>query len=139
MRFIDVRTSSSRAKLSVRKTPGCYSVGAAGTGKTRLALQAAASLAYDSSRESSSWTSRAPRAHAVAEAIARRWIFGNGGDGLSLMEALQGYLAKRQVLLILDNFEHLLPAAGDAATLLPVAQGFHPGHQQGSAALRPSG
>ena len=95
-------------------------VGAAGTGKTRLALQAAASLA-GRFQQGVFFVDLAVLREPlqVAEAIAAALDFREaGGDGLPLMEALKGYLAKRQVLLILDNFEHLLPAAGDAATLL---------------------
>jgi predicted ATPase/DNA-binding SARP family transcriptional activator len=95
-------------------------VGAAGTGKTRLALQAAAAVtgAFEQGvffadlgalREAVQMTG------AIAGAVGFREP---GGDGRSLPGALRDYLARRRVLLILDNFEHLLPAARDVAILL---------------------
>ena len=41
-----------------------------------------------------------------------------GGDGRTLLETLEDYLAGKKVLLLLDNFEHLLPAAPEVAQLL---------------------
>jgi predicted ATPase len=42
--------------------------------------------------------------------------------GLSIIEALAGVLARRQLLLVLDNCEHVAAAAAElCATLLPAA------------------
>ena len=43
-----------------------------------------------------------------------------------LFDALQAQLAERRVLLVLDNFEHLLPAAIDLARLLEACGGVAP-------------
>ena len=40
------------------------------------------------------------------------------GGGRSLLERLAGHLSSRDMLLVLDNLEHLLPAAADLADLL---------------------
>jgi predicted ATPase len=95
-------------------------VGAAGTGKTRLAQQAAAGMVGQFEQgvffvDLAALREPMQMAGAIAAALDFREA---GGDGRSLMETLKDYLARRQVLLILDNFEQLLPAARDAATLL---------------------
>jgi predicted ATPase len=42
----------------------------------------------------------------------------SGGDSRSLMDTLKDYLGGKQILLLLDNFEHLLSAAPKVAELL---------------------
>ncbi len=95
-------------------------VGAAGTGKTRLALQAAACV-VDRFEQGVFFVDLAAlhEPAQIAGAIAAALVFQESrGDGRSLMQSLKDYLARRQLLLILDNFEHLLPAARHVATLL---------------------
>lgn len=86
--------------------------GPGGVGKTRVALEAAA-LAVDHFA-GGAWLAplaavRAPELvlPAVAQAL-----------DLAETEALPSYLREREVLLLLDNFEHVLPAAADIAQLL---------------------
>jgi class 3 adenylate cyclase len=89
--------------------------GPGGTGKTRLALQVAAELA-DGLRDGAFWVSLAGLtdplllASEVAQTIGAR-------------EDLMGFLRGRSLLLLLDNFEHLLDAAPVVSTLLGAGAG----------------
>jgi predicted ATPase len=98
--------------------------GPGGTGKTRLALQAAADLLDDFP----DGTFFAPLATlteaqlflaAVAETLGVREI---GEQPLD--ESLKDYLGERRLLLLLDNFEQVLGAAPAVTELLAVASGL---------------
>ncbi len=94
--------------------------GAAGTGKTRLALQAAAGLAAYFEQgvffiDLSGLREPAQVIEAIAAALELREI---GGDSRPLLDTLQDYLREKRLLLLLDNFEHLLSAAPLVAQLL---------------------
>ena len=94
--------------------------GAAGTGKTRLALQAAAGLAGYFEQgvffiDLSGLREPDQVIEAIAAVLELREI---GGDGRPLLETLQDYLREKRLLLLLDNFEHLLSAAPLVAQLL---------------------
>jgi predicted ATPase/class 3 adenylate cyclase len=88
-------------------------VGPGGTGKTRLALQVAAEAA-DEFTDGVFWvplvTLRDPALvePAIAQAVG---VTSNLGD----------HLVGKRVLFLVDNFEHLLAAAGNVATLLDTA------------------
>ncbi|HET9287366.1 MAG TPA: adenylate/guanylate cyclase domain-containing protein [Gaiella sp.] len=93
--------------------------GPGGTGKTRLALQAAADAA-DHYPDGITWVSLAPLRDvalvvpAIAEALGIR-----EQPGEDLASTLATTLSGRKALLVLDNAEHLLPkAAHDVADLL---------------------
>lgn len=85
--------------------------GAGGSGKTRLAIEAAAQLAHEEEREVA-WAELAGvsdpslLAHAVAEQLGVRDERGAGATG-----ALVARWRDRSVLLVLDNCEHLIDAA----------------------------
>ena len=84
--------------------------GPGGTGKTRLALQAAAA-ASDAYPDGVFWVPLAPlRDPALVLEEASRAIGANDG--------LAEHLGDKQVLLLLDNFEHVLDAAADVAAVL---------------------
>lgn len=100
--------------------------GAGGSGKTRLALQVAADLADDYA-EGAWLVELAPLAdpdlvpQAVATALGLRESMrprprqgapraGEGSSWAIWLERLAGYLQGRQVLLVLDNCEHLVEA-----------------------------
>ena len=84
--------------------------GPAGAGKTRLALQAAAE-ASDHYPDGVFWTPLAAlRDSKLVLEIAAQAVEAKGG--------LADRIADRQLLLILDNFEHLIDAAGELAGLL---------------------
>jgi predicted ATPase/class 3 adenylate cyclase len=98
--------------------------GPPGTGKTRLALQAAASL-LAGFRDGvffvplASISDPALVVQAVAQSLG---VTEAGGRGLR--EALEEYLRDRQLLLVLDNFEQLLDAVPLVAELLAAAPGM---------------
>lgn len=96
--------------------------GPGGVGKTRLALQVAAEL-VESFVDGVWFVPLAPLGHAdlvvpaIAQAVSVRQI----GDQ-SLMEILVGELKNKELLLILDNFEHVTaatPAVGQLITACP--------------------
>lgn len=92
--------------------------GPAGTGKTRLAL-AVASAIRDQFRDGICFVALAPLGESdlVVSTIVRRLGLHEAGSA-SLEETLFGHLRDREMLLILDNFEHLLEAARVVADLL---------------------
>jgi predicted ATPase len=95
--------------------------GAGGVGKTRLALEVAADL-LDCFPNGVWFVDLAPISDpagviaAVASTLAVKEV---GGE--SLLETLTAYLREKQVLLILDNFEQVLPAAPWLHVLLSAA------------------
>ena len=94
--------------------------GAGGTGKTRLALQVAADL-VEAFSDGVFFVSLAPiiRSDLVVPTIAQTLAV-REQPGQSLRETLKEYLADRELLLLLDNFEQLLEAAPGVAELLAV-------------------
>ncbi len=98
--------------------------GVGGTGKTRLALQVAADLleAFD---DGAFVVDLAPldQAPLVLPTIAATIGVRETG-GYSLRDALVQYLAQKRLLLVLDNFEHLLDAAPIVADLLRTCDGI---------------
>ncbi|HEX8221479.1 MAG TPA: tetratricopeptide repeat protein [Chloroflexia bacterium] len=98
--------------LLTRQTVRIVSLtGMGGSGKTRLALEAAASL-RNVFRDGVFYVGLAELrdAQLLAPKIAQALELRENG-GLPALEALKDYLFDKQVLLLLDNFEHLLPAA----------------------------
>ncbi len=97
--------------------------GTGGTGKTRLALQAAAA-ALSRFEHGAFFVDLAPLRDpalvlkAVADTLEVR---ASRGDTRTVAERLSAWLRARSMLLVLDNFEHLMPAAGDVAGLLAAA------------------
>jgi predicted ATPase/class 3 adenylate cyclase len=93
-------------------------VGPGGTGKTRLALQAAAEAA-DDFPDGVWWVPLAPLRDpsllltAVAQAIEV-----HEEPGTPLAETLSSALGAKQMLLLLDNVEHLLPSAAEEIVVL---------------------
>jgi predicted ATPase/DNA-binding CsgD family transcriptional regulator len=92
--------------------------GAGGCGKSRLAMQFASSLLGDH-RDGAWWVDLSAVAdpslvpNAVAAVVSVR-----ESEGTNLVEALLQYLSARQLVLVLDNCEHLLEACRDLASLL---------------------
>jgi predicted ATPase/class 3 adenylate cyclase len=91
-------------------------VGAGGTGKTRLALQLAAELA-DEFADGVYWVPLGPVSEPgiVGDVIAR--TIGAPVESESFLRSLRD----RELLLLLDNFEHVLPAAPLIGDLLAAA------------------
>ncbi len=93
--------------------------GAGGVGKTRLAMEVAATCA--SVFEDGACfipLSRLSDAEQVLPAIGRSFGFAESGGGADLLERLVDELRTQHFLLFLDNFEHVLPAAAVVADLL---------------------
>ena len=99
-------------------------IGPGGAGKTRLAIEAAA----DGGQlfpDGVSFVDLSPLRDTsqVVALIARKvgvWDLGQR----YVAESLQLYLREKQALLLLDNFEHLLPAAPDVCDLLASCPGL---------------
>jgi predicted ATPase/DNA-binding CsgD family transcriptional regulator len=92
--------------------------GPGGIGKTRLAVQVATELVADFDG-GVSFVSLAPISdpELVIPAIAQTLDVKESGTR-PLMDLLKAFLQDKYVLLVLDNFEHLLPAAPQLADLL---------------------
>jgi predicted ATPase/transcriptional regulator with XRE-family HTH domain len=92
--------------------------GPGGVGKTRLALAVATELAADFA-DGVAWVELAPLRDPalVASAIAQALGVREDGDR-PLAETLAAFVAGRRFLLVLDNCEHVLPAAFLVARLL---------------------
>jgi predicted ATPase/class 3 adenylate cyclase len=84
--------------------------GAGGSGKTRLALQAAGEVA-EAYPDGVWWVPLAPLADAADVGSAAARVLGGGG---TLPELVDG----RRLLLVLDNFEHVVEAAPEVAAVL---------------------
>ena len=97
--------------------------GPGGTGKTSLALELARRLAAE--YEHGAWfvpLESVDDARLVAAAIAARLGLVEAA-GASALERLTGFLGDRDLLLVLDNFEHLLDAAPIVTGLLGAGPG----------------
>jgi predicted ATPase len=84
--------------------------GAGGTGKTRLALQAAGGLA-DRYRQGVWWVPLAPLRDPQLVLTA-------AGPVVGAQDGLAEHIGDRSLLLLFDNFEHVVDAAADLAGLL---------------------
>jgi predicted ATPase len=106
------------------KKPGSALVtltGPGGTGKTRLAVETAQSLASDF--EHGVWfVNLAPLSDSAMVPSAIAHVLGLQQGARGLAERLHEFLRDRSVLLILDNFETVLSAAPQVAALLAGAR-----------------
>jgi predicted ATPase len=99
-------------------------LGAAGTGKTRLALELARRAA-PRFRDGARWVSLGATTDAALVLSAIGQAVGVGEAGTQpLPERVAAALAGRELLLVLDNMEHLPAAAPDVAALLAAAPGI---------------
>jgi predicted ATPase/class 3 adenylate cyclase len=108
---------ASQARLVTLTGPG-------GSGKTRLALELAARL-EKAGGDPSFLVELAPLTEPglVLPAIART-VGLEEADRALLAGTLSGFLRERRLLLVLDNFEHLIDAAPDIAALLADVPGL---------------
>ena len=109
LRSVEQLLRGNRARLVTLTGPG-------GVGKTRLAIEVASSLT-DEFSDGVTFVDLASLSNAdlVLPTIAR--VLGLRQPG-SVRDALRAVLAPRHLLLVLDNFEHLLDAAVEVAWLL---------------------
>ncbi|MBA2447636.1 MAG: AAA family ATPase [Chloroflexi bacterium] len=85
--------------------------GPGGTGKTRLALAVAAAV-LEQFEHGACFVELAPiRDPALVGAAIARSLGLHGAGGQPLLERLKRFLARRELLLVLDNFERLQAAA----------------------------
>src|SRR5207244_3483506 len=97
--------------------------GPGGTGKTRLALQAAAEAA-DSFPDGVHWVALAPLREAeLVPATVAQALGVPEEAGRALDDVLAGRLGGRRTLLVLDNAEHLLPAVAPSIARLVAVDG----------------
>ena len=97
--------------------------GTGGTGKTRLAVQAAAAL-FDTFADGVVFVSLAPLQDPDLVLTTAAQALGVGAtSGETLAEDLARRLRDRELLLVFDNFEHLLAAAPSVADLATGAAG----------------
>lgn len=97
--------------------------GPGGVGKTRLATQAAAELAHAGAfKDGIFFVDLAPvsQPERVGDAIVEA-LGVLGGAGRPIPKVLETALGKKETLLLLDNFEHLLEAAPLVSDLLSAA------------------
>ncbi len=93
-------------------------VAPSGTGKTRFGLQVAARL-LGHFTDGVFFVALAPVSDPALVAPTIAWALGiKEVGGRPILETLKSYLRERKVLLLLDNFEQVLPAAAEVATLL---------------------
>ena len=100
-------------------------IGPGGIGKTRLARAAAASL-YTHFPDGAWFVDLVPLRDSggLDAAIAQALALGQRTTETP-QERVVGFLKDRRVLLVLDNFEHLLPAATRVAQLLAICPGLY--------------
>jgi len=91
--------------------------GPGGSGKTRLAI-AALKRAGDHFPGGAIFVDLTPLADPALVLATIAQAVGLRAPGADLAEAMRAFLAGKRMLLILDNFEHLLDAAGGMADLL---------------------
>lgn len=113
--FIGRRAEVEQIKALVQNPQHCLVTltGPGGTGKTRLSLQAATEMA-EAFPDGVFFAPLAPlpSAEAVLAAVAKALDFSFYREEESPRQQLLDYLSEKRLLLILDNFEHVLDAAG---------------------------
>jgi hypothetical protein len=98
--------------------------GIGGTGKTRVALQVAAEL-IDRFRNGVTLVSLAAlRNPALVLTEVARALGVQQRTGETVLASLQSFSSDKEMLLVLDNFEQVLPAAADLSKLLATAVGL---------------
>jgi DNA-binding SARP family transcriptional activator len=120
----DAELGTIAAQLCDRGTGLLTLLGPGGVGKTRLALAAAARVDHQFA-DGASFVSLAPLADPAELAAAIAVALGVPVQGQETpTQALLRFLADRELLLVLDNFEHLLAGAPLPADLLARCPGL---------------
>ncbi|MDQ3655155.1 MAG: helix-turn-helix domain-containing protein, partial [Chloroflexota bacterium] len=98
--------------------------GTGGVGKTRLALEAAAILAPTFADGVCFVALASVGDHALVESAVADALGVRERAGVPLRVVLERFLRHKHLLLVLDNFEHILPAAPGVADLLVASAGL---------------
>jgi predicted ATPase/class 3 adenylate cyclase len=122
--FIGRRAELDALRELVRSHHLVTLVGPGGTGKTRLSMELAEEAAGDF--DDGAWfVDLAPLSDpALVEPTIARCLGLSDQPGQSMVELLRTYLEPKDLLLVLDNFEHLLPATPVVEQLLATARGL---------------
>ncbi len=116
------RTSEVEEVTHMLKTARLVTLtGAGGSGKTRLALEAGQRCA-EAFANGACWMALAPVRHAddVLPAIAQLLRI-HEASGIPLIESVKQFLTNKSLLLLLDNFEHVLDSAPLVTEILMAA------------------
>jgi predicted ATPase len=98
--------------------------GTGGVGKTRLAVQVGTSLVEDFT-DGVAFVPLAPISDPILVIPTITQVLGvKVGAGQSFLDVLQAFLRNKQLLLVLDNFEQVLPAAPSLTELLSACPGL---------------
>ena len=116
--FIGRETELAQARGLLAGTRLLTLTGSGGCGKTRLAIELAGRTPEDFPHGVHFVTLAAVRDPALVPVSIARGIGLQDARGTPLLEHLSGYLAERDVLLILDNIEQVLAARDFVADLL---------------------
>jgi predicted ATPase/DNA-binding SARP family transcriptional activator len=124
-RLIGRESDLTRLVELVGRTRLVTAIGPGGVGKTRLALEAARSIAGDFADgvtfvPLANLRDPALFADAVASAMSLRWE-----SGRPARDVVAEHLAQARRLLLLDNFEHVMDAAPEVAELLAACPRLH--------------
>jgi predicted ATPase/class 3 adenylate cyclase/Tfp pilus assembly protein PilF len=97
--------------------------GTGGTGKTRLALHVGAEILgdYDDGVWFVELATLAPEDHRLVPSTIAETLGIKQAPGGPVIETLKGYLKDKHMLLVLDNFEQVIPAAPQVSALLKAA------------------
>ncbi|MEP7356589.1 MAG: hypothetical protein ABI847_05075, partial [Anaerolineales bacterium] len=116
--FVGRERELADARRLLQGAPLLTLTGPGGTGKTRLSLQLAAEV-LDSLPDGAWLVELAPLSDPalIAQTVAGVWAV-RAPPGRSIQDALADYLRPKQLLLILDNCEHLIEACAALAAHL---------------------
>ncbi|MEO8626321.1 MAG: tetratricopeptide repeat protein [Candidatus Limnocylindrales bacterium] len=116
--FVGRRAEVEQLTAAIRKGSRLVTLtGPGGTGKTRLAIEAAASLVADF-KNGVFWVGLA----SVSDpAVVMQTV----GEVLGAKGELAEHIADRQMLLVLDNFEQIIDAAAEVSQLLSRCPALH--------------
>ncbi len=116
--FVGREVEMAQVKQLIEQERLLTLTGPGGSGKTRLALQVAAELTEDFPEGIFLVRLTPIKNHSlVIPTIAQTLGLHDQGKG-TMMETLTEWLANKQILLLLNNFEHVIPAAPELTKVL---------------------